>query len=1192
MATAVGLNAKTIPTAQGAAGLPDLRAADAMGVQLARATYHLDGSGLKIGIISDSYNRLGGAPSDVRNGYLPSAGVKVLDEGNDPKPTDEGRAIAQLVYGIAPGATLDFCAPFGTGTDATAEYANAVKALQADGCKVIVDDLSSSSEPFYQPGDAWQAAITAFVNAGGDYFSAAGNDAGNYYENRFNPITVTLPGVNGGAPVSAMSFDGGSSTGSALQSISIAPGNEASFALQWDEPFKSIGASPGAQNSLAMYLFDANGRVVASGNVDQVGSDPVQLLDYKNPDASGSSSFTLAIVQNGGANPPGQFKYIETGGATINDPNAKKGSGDIYGHELLANTNVVGATNWKATPYNGVNPPTPEDFTGYGPGEYLFDAQGNRLAQPQILSAPDYTATDGPNTSMPYFTPFTGTSAAAPDAAAVATLVLQENPSLTTAQVKADLTRSAIYMGSTANVGAGLIQATGAAQLAHATPNDPLFQYQWGLQNTGQSGGTPGVDINVLPVWPQYTGAGVRVGVVDSGFQLAHPDLARNVDVKDSFDAVTNVAGGNPVFAADNHGTPVAGIIAEAQNNGIGGSGVAPDATLISYRILGRPDPNNQLTVDPNYQSSEVRAFSRALADGVDVLNNSWGFAANNQPIPFASNFNLSNSLGAAETAFGTLGRNGKGSVALFAAGNYRAQGDDAEFSNQANSRFSITVGALTNQGTTSVYSTPGASLLVAAPAGDYGSATAPNGTITTTDRTSTDGYNTTAGAVGDYTYGFNGTSAATPFVSGVVALMLQANPNLGYRDVQEILAYTARNTDPTNASWLTTAAGTWNGGGLHYSPDYGFGLVDAHAAVRLAESYATLGKIAAGESNMLVGAATDTPATSLTIDAGQSITQTLSVAGDLTVNHVDLSLALAAASAGALTVTLTSPDGTAVPLLASRSAGDNVAWPVNFTLGTDAFWGESTGSAGQPARNWTLTIQNTGTAPVAYTGSTLQVYGAPATVTDAYPAGIKELVYTDEFARLAAATPDRAAINTPVTGSVIVNAAAVSGPIQVALPQNQAVIDGQAVQITPGSMISGVVGGDGNDTLVGSTGYQFFAPDRGSNVVTMGSGNDTDTSMGLDTVTAGAGNDTINVTAGTLDAIGSTGRLTVDASAGDVSVQAGSGGTLVTGGAGRVTAWGKAASDASSAAGPAATSSSPPRPAATCSRPGPATSP
>src|SRR5262245_53839629 len=111
-------------------------------------------------------------------------------------------------------------------------------------------------------------------------------------------------------------------------------------------------------------------------------------------------------------------------------------------------------------------------------------------------------------------------------------------------------------------------------------PNDPLFQYQWFLKNTGQSGGGIGKDINVLPVWPDYTGKGVRVAIVDDGVLLDHPDLAKNIDLAGSWDAITNSPGGGPVDADDNHGTPVAGLVAEVANNKIGGSGVAPDATL------------------------------------------------------------------------------------------------------------------------------------------------------------------------------------------------------------------------------------------------------------------------------------------------------------------------------------------------------------------------------------------------------------------------------------------------------------------------------------------------------------------------------------------------------------------------------------------------------------------------------------
>src|SRR5690349_549433 len=94
-------------------------------------------------------------------------------------------------------------------------------------------------------------------------------------------------------------------------------------------------------------------------------------------------------------------------------------------------------------------------------------------------------------------------------------------------------------------------------------PNDPLFRYQWFLNNTGQSGGAPGSDINVLPVWPQYTGKGVEVAIVDDGVQLNHPDLAANIDVNASWDAVTNRPGGGPVDSDDDkadHGTAVAGF--------------------------------------------------------------------------------------------------------------------------------------------------------------------------------------------------------------------------------------------------------------------------------------------------------------------------------------------------------------------------------------------------------------------------------------------------------------------------------------------------------------------------------------------------------------------------------------------------------------------------------------------------------
>ncbi|HVJ70317.1 MAG TPA: S8 family serine peptidase, partial [Sphingomicrobium sp.] len=176
--------------------------------------------------------------------------------------------------------------------------------------------------------------------------------------------------------------------------------------------------------------------------------------------------------------------------------------------------------------------------------------------------------------------------------------------------------------------------------------------------------------------------------------------------------------------------------------------------------------------------------------------------------------------------------------ILVKSAGNNRGSGFDTNYDNFTNHRQVIAVGAVDHNGVVSYYSTPGANLLVVAPSSTYGVG------LTTTDIAGAGGNNS-----GDYITGFTGTSAAAPQVSGVVALMLEANPDLGWRDVQEILAMSARQVgDPASLTgsekyqWSYNGAANWNGGGMHFSNDYGFGLVDALAAVRLAESWTLLG--------------------------------------------------------------------------------------------------------------------------------------------------------------------------------------------------------------------------------------------------------------------------------------------------------------------------------------------------------------
>jgi subtilisin family serine protease len=151
-----------------------------------------------------------------------------------------------------------------------------------------------------------------------------------------------------------------------------------------------------------------------------------------------------------------------------------------------------------------------------------------------------------------------------------------------------------------------------------------------------------------------------------------------------------------------------------------------------------------------------------------------------------------------------TLGRGGKGTVFLWAGGNGNYNGDDSNYDGWAASPYAIAVSAIGDDGEAAPYSEPGANILVCAPSngGTQG--------VTTTDITGSTGYNAGTGsdyANGDYTNSFGGTSSATPAVAGVVALMLQANPNLGYRDVQEILMRSATTNDPNDGGWVTNGA-------------------------------------------------------------------------------------------------------------------------------------------------------------------------------------------------------------------------------------------------------------------------------------------------------------------------------------------------------------------------------------------------
>jgi subtilisin family serine protease len=354
------------------------------------------------------------------------------------------------------------------------------------------------------------------------------------------------------------------------------------------------------------------------------------------------------------------------------------------------------------------------------------------------------------------------------------------------------------------------------------TGPDPLFAQQWHLVNNGQAGATAGEDAHVSPAWNGgFTGEGVRMAIVDDGLEIGHEDLSANVVAGKSHNYVNGST--DPTGGA--HGTSCGGVAAAVGDNGMGGKGAAYDAELVGYNILAN------LTV-----ANEVDAMTRNAPE-IWISSNSWG-AADGLGVPQPASVTFEQAV----VAGLQNGRNGKGTVYLWAAGNgAQVQGATADNSNldgRANFFGVIAVGAVGDDGIKASYSENGANLLVASPS--MGRA---NHAITTVDRSGAAGYNTGQSATDyadtDYTNTFNGTSSATPLVAGVVALILEANPALTWRDVRLILAHSARLNDPFDADWTLNAAS------LHVNHKYGFGVIDAAAAVQLAQNWTNVGPLA-----------------------------------------------------------------------------------------------------------------------------------------------------------------------------------------------------------------------------------------------------------------------------------------------------------------------------------------------------------
>lgn len=530
-----------------------------------------------------------------------------------------------------------------------------------------------------------------------------------------------------------------------------------------------------------------------------------------------------------------------------------------------------------------------------------------------------------------------------------------------------------------------------------AVPNDPLFAQQWHLRNTTQGGGSLWIDVNAVPVWDSFRGSGITIGIVDDGVQYTHPDLSLNYNANIDVDyngADSDAAPGN--LAEDTHGTACAGIAGAQGNNGVGVAGVAWEATITGLRLIAAE----------NTDADEGAAFSHQ-AGAIHIKSNSWGPPDTGYTTEAPGSLAADALLNAV-----TTGRSNLGTVFIFAAGNGLDVGDNSNYDGYANSPYVTAVSAVTDDGFQAWYSEPGANIAVCAPSSG---GRKQQGTVTT-DLVGSSGYNTgsTSGELFDtaYTNDFGGTSSACPAVAGVCALMLQANPNLGWRDVKEILIRTARRNHRADPDWIT------NGAGISFNHKYGAGIVDAEAAVTLAQNWINLGTLTS------VSVPTGTVNTAIADAPAGGIVRTINVpTANLRVETVQLTVNITHAFRGDLEIVLTSPSGTSSVLAWPHEDGvDNFNW----TFSTVRNWGENA------AGNWTLAITDRVSGDTGMlVSATLKVLGsvasAPRIVVPTAPMLIAE---TNTPANSAADPGETVTFNLPMKNIGATNAANITATL------------------------------------------------------------------------------------------------------------------------------------------------------------------
>ena len=445
----------------------------------ARGSYGVDGTGIKVGCISDSFNRLTGAATnmsdDIASGDLPADTV-ILRElpGSYPgTPTDEGRALAQVVHDIAPGSSIMFA----TGSVSMTSMARNILDLAAAGCKVIVDDVHFFNEPAYQDGIVAQA-VNQVVEAGVVYVTAAYNNDNDGWEGTWHGREKQTFNLSNGEAVTYEFQD--FAEGQNNLAVTFEEDGPASFTLKWDQPSSSAGGA-GCTSDLDLFVFDADlGFIVAQSIEDNIftGEPTEFILDFVGE--AGKTYFLLVGHRVGSGPEPGRIKLMAETTKTnvdLEDTAWNLNDGTIYGHAAATGAITAGTAHYFDTPeFGGPNPPTLSEGSSMGPALILFDQPGNRLAQPETRNKPDVVGLDGGNTTffgtdLPIdadaFPNFGGTSASAPHIAGIAALMLDARSTLTPEDIWAQMVNSTIDMDDPRTTGfdTGYDTATGGGMV-------------------------------------------------------------------------------------------------------------------------------------------------------------------------------------------------------------------------------------------------------------------------------------------------------------------------------------------------------------------------------------------------------------------------------------------------------------------------------------------------------------------------------------------------------------------------------------------------------------------------------------------------------------------------------------------------------------------------------------------------------